>query len=80
MLEDEEVPLAVTPDEEDDGYAELADEEVPLAAVNVTADAAQEITKHGFWWWLPVAVAAAAGKVGYDKKHKKGIFVEKDNK
>ncbi|MCM1223236.1 MAG: hypothetical protein NC548_53165 [Lachnospiraceae bacterium] len=75
-LADEEVPLAVTGgDEADTELLELEDEEVPLANM----EAAEQNGRNGFWWSIiPLVAAATAGKTAYDKKHKKGIFAEKE--
>ncbi|MCI9014427.1 MAG: hypothetical protein HFI59_10850 [Lachnospiraceae bacterium] len=77
-VEDEEVPLAVVDLEEDDEenapLRAVEDEETPLATMDLSGDGA---AKHGLWWWSIPVIAAVAGKTGYDKKHRKGIFAEK---
>lgn len=73
-IADEEVPLGVL---EDENVVELEDNMTPLAP---SVDAKKSV----WWWWILIvaAVTGTAGKTAYDKKHKKGLFKEKnkDNK
>lgn len=75
--DEEEVPLGVADEEEDDGgeVVDLEEEETPLAEFEPEAESKGKLSA----WWsiIPIVAAAVAGKTGYDKKHKKGIFAEK---
>ena len=57
----------------------IEDEETPLALNEQTTPTAKG---KNIWWWsiIPVIAAGVAGKAGYDKKHKKGIFADKQGK
>jgi hypothetical protein len=88
VIEDEQVPLAVNEedlgdDEEviapedtnasnDTGIVGIEDEETPLGAMEETG------TRRKWYWWILLIIAAITGKTGYDKKHKKNLFAEKD--
>jgi hypothetical protein len=91
VIEDEQVPLGVNEDEEtaDDaeaavigdtnvadevGNVEIEDEETPLAGAEDTE------TVRKWYWWILLIIAAITGKTGYDKKHKKNLFAEKEEK
>ena len=52
----------------------IQDEDTALAAMAQV----EEGTKHTFWWWILLIIATITGKTAYDKKHKKGIFAEKE--
>ena len=78
--DEDEVPLPVEEDEDVTDESEeviIEDEETPLALNE------QPTAKGKNLWWLsiiPVIGAGIAGKAGYDKKHKKGIFSYKQGK
>ena len=72
----------------DDGDVPLA-QEVETVAIDENetplVDSVVNSNKKSIWWWWILIVAAitgTAGKTAYDKKHKKGLFKEKnkDNK
>jgi hypothetical protein len=88
-IEDEQVPLAVNDEDDfaddaeviapentntanDTGIVGIEDEETPLAASTVAE------THRKWYWWILLIIAAITGKTGYDKKHKKNLFAEKD--
>ena len=80
--DEDEVPLPVEEDEDVTDESEeviIEDEETPLALNEQTTPTAKG---KNLWWWsiIPVIAAGVAGKAGYDKKHKKGIFADKQGK
>jgi hypothetical protein len=80
--EDGEVPLPVEQDVDSqtgsDGEVTIEDGETPLGL----NENMEENTGKNLWWLsvIPVIAAGVAGKAGYDKKYKKGIFAGKQKK
>ena len=74
-VEDEQVPLGVNDEEnQNDTNTVIEDEQTPLAA-----NEEKQPEKHNFWWWILAVIAGITGKTAYDKKNKKGIFTEKES-
>ena len=61
-----------------DGEVTIEDGETPLGL----NENMEENTGKNLWWLsvIPVIAAGVAGKAGYDKKYKKGIFAGKQKK
>jgi hypothetical protein len=81
VIDDEPVPLAVNEEDdsttEADTMVEIEDEDTPLAAAEENPT---KTGRGGLIAGIAAVAAVIAGKTTYDKKNKKNLFAEKEDK